>query len=239
MNILTKMIMPILIISPIYAITAEDFINVEKCNQIIDNGFIRICYSYDLKAPKAVSYVLQGDLVNEVNIEERPYFKSEQTISSEYRAYYADYTNSGYDRGHLAPDAAFDWSQESLNAVYTLANIIPQARKVNRYTWTKAERYARFVAVQRTSVNVLNVVKYESTPKRIGSHGISVPSGYYKVLYSDDQSYTKCLYYKNDNNITTSEDKLRNHEVNCDELYPPKPITDFSFLIPILTILNQ
>lgn len=113
-------------ISSTFAITSHDFINQGDCDQIIDKTFITICYDYNLKAPKAVSYTLQGDLVNEENIEKRPYFKVEKTIAKEYRASYSDYTHSGYDRGHLAPDASFDWSQESLDAVYTLANIIPQ-----------------------------------------------------------------------------------------------------------------
>jgi endonuclease G len=222
----------------IFAISPNDFINQSDCDQIIEKNFLIICYDYNLKAPTAVSYTLHGDQVNELNIEERPYFKIEPTIEREYRASYDDYTHSGYDRGHLAPDAAFDWSEDSLEETYSLANIIPQARKVNRYTWTKAERYARFVAVQRGWVNVINVVKYSDTPLRIGSHGIAVPNSYYKVLYSDDQTYTKCLYYANDNNIITGDDRLTNHEVNCNELIDNTPTTDFSFLIPILMILN-
>lgn len=236
---LLKLIIVILFITnSTLAITNKDFINNQNCDQIIEKNFITICYDYTLKAPKAVTYTLRGDQVNALNIEERPYFKIERTIASEYRASYSDWTHSGWDRGHLAPDAAFDWSKESLEEVYTLANIIPQARKVNRYTWTKAERYARFVAVQRGIVNVINVVKYAKTPLRIGSHGISVPSGYYKVLYSDDQNYTRCLYYENDNNITTQDDRLTDHQIDCNELLPTAPVTDFSFLIPVLMVLD-
>jgi len=222
----------------LFAITANDFINNKDCDQIIEKNYITICYDYSLKAPTAVSYALDGSLVNELNIEKRPYFKIERTIEREYRASYSDYTHSGYDRGHLAPDAAFDWSEESLDEVYTLSNIIPQARKVNRYTWTKAERYARFVAVQRGQINVINVVKYSNAPLRIGSHDIAVPSGYYKVLYSDDQNYTRCLYYDNDNNITTKDDRLRNHDVDCSDLLLVPPVTDFAFLIPVLMMLK-
>jgi len=118
----------------VFAITASNFINQKDCDQIIEKNFITICYDYNLKAPTAVSYILDGGLVNELNIEKRPSFKIERTIEREYRASYSDYTHSGYDRGHLALDVAFDWSEESLNEVYSLANIIPQARKVNRYT---------------------------------------------------------------------------------------------------------
>ena len=219
MNKLFKaVILSLVSASSLFAITANEFVNDSNCNQTIDKQFLTICYDYKLKAAKAVSYTLYGDLVNELNIKKRPSFKVERSVSRKYRSSNTDYRKSGYDKGHLANDAEFDWSQESLNATYTLANIIPQARKVNRYTWTKAERYARFVAVQLGKVNVINVVKYSSNPKRIGKHGIAVPSGYYKVLYSDDQNYTKCLYYANDNDIVTKDDRLRNHEVSCGEV---------------------
>ena len=216
--ILKILLFSFLSMTSLFAITANQFVNDADCNQTIDKEFLTICYDYDLKAAKAVSYTLQGDLVNELNIKKRPSFKVERTVSRSYRASNSDYTGTGYDKGHLANDAEFDWSQESLNATYTLANIIPQARKVNRYTWTKAERYARFVSVQLGQVNVVNVVKYSNNPQRIGKHGIAVPVGFYKVLYSDDQNYTKCLYYKNDNNITTSDDRLRDHEIDCSEV---------------------
>jgi len=199
----------------LFAINVNQFINKIECNQTVDKEFFQICYDYDLKAAKAVGYTLYGDLVNENNIDKRPSFRVERAIERQYRATASDYTGSGYDRGHLACDAAFDWSKESLNATYSLANIIPQARKVNRYTWIKAERYARYIAVNLGSVNVVNVVKYEENPKRIGDHSIAVPTGYYKVLYNRDQNFTRCLYYENDNNITTGEDRLGDHVVDC------------------------
>ena len=126
----------------LFAINTNQFINTVECDQTVDKVFFQICYDYDLKAAKAVGYTLYGDLVNENNIEDRPSFKVERAIEREYRASTTDYTGSGYDRGHLACDAAFDWSEESLEATYSLANVIPQARIVNRYTWIKAERYA-------------------------------------------------------------------------------------------------
>jgi endonuclease G len=219
MNFTTKAILATLFaLSTASAININQFINDNECNQTVDKEFFAICYDYDYKAAKAVGYTLDGDLVNENNIDKRPSFKVERAVPSTYRASTKDYTKSGYDRGHLACDAAFDWSQESLNATYSLANIIPQARKVNRYTWSKAERYARYVAVQLGSVNVINVVRYSKTPATIGKHHIAVPDGFYKVLYNKDQNFTRCLYYANDNNIDTSEDKLKDHVVDCTEV---------------------
>lgn len=100
-NLKKVIILTLLLSNFIFAITANDFINNTDCDQIIEKNFLTICYDYNLKAPKAVGYTLRGDQVNELNIEERPYFKIEPTIAKEYRASYSDYTHSGYDRGHL------------------------------------------------------------------------------------------------------------------------------------------
>ena len=155
--------------------------------------------------------------MNETNIKERPRFYEEQSLAPTQRAKYSDYTNSGYDRGHLAPDASFDWSQESLKATYSLANIIPQLPRVNRDKWVKVEQYARDKAVELGSVNILNIVKYNSTPKRIGKSKIAISKGFYKVLYNNSESYKECYYYSNETNEKSS-DTLISHKVDCDRV---------------------
>ena len=191
------------------------FINNANCDTIIDKEFLEICYSYDYKAAKSVAYRLDGDLVNETNIKERPRFYEEETVEKTQRAKYSDYINSGYDRGHLAPDAAFDWSRESLETTYSLANIIPQVPEVNQDMWVKVEKYARDKAVELGAVNILNIVKYNTTPNRIGRSGIAVSKGFYKVLYNNDESYKECYYYDNKPNANSASDVLASHKVNC------------------------
>jgi len=191
------------------------FINENSCDQIIDKVFLEICYDYSLKVAKSVAYILEGDLVNELNIQERPSFYQEESIDKPYRAKSSDYTHSGYDRGHLAPDAAFDWSQESLDATYSLANIIPQVPEVNRYMWVKVEAYARDKAIDFGEITVVNVVKYGDNNLHIGEDNITVSIGYYKILFNTDESYEECFYYANDINANSEDDNLSKHKVDC------------------------
>jgi len=193
----------------------SQFMNSSVCDDIIDKEFFEICYDEDLKVAKSVAYTLQGDLVNELNIQDRPSFYEEPTLDNSVRASVSDYSNSGYDRGHMAPDAAFDWSQESLDATYSLANIIPQVQEVNRDMWVDVEKYARDKAVELGSVNILNIVQYSTTPNRIGAGGIAVSKGYYKVLYNEDYGYEECYYYANESNSNSSSDQLSSHLVDC------------------------
>jgi len=194
------------------------FINENSCDQIIDKEFLEICYDYSFKVAKSVAYTLEGDLVNELNIEERPSFYEDESIDEQYRAKYSDYTHSGYDRGHLAPDAAFDWSQESLEATYSLANIIPQVPEVNRHMWVKVEAYARDKAVELGEITVVNVVKYGDNNLHIGEDNITVSIGYYKILFNTNESYEECFYYANDINVSSRGDNLSKHKVDCQNI---------------------
>lgn len=197
---------------------SQQFIHENNCSQIIDNEFITICYDYKLKATKAVSYRLLGDLVNETNINKRPSFYAEKKLLKKYRISTTDYTNSGYDRGHMAPDASFDWSEESLNAIYTLANIIPQAPQVNRNSWADLEKYARDKAVELGKIDVVNVPKYGQRSKRMGSNKMAISKGYYKVLYNKNDSYEECFYYSNKLGVSSRNDTVQEHKISCSEV---------------------
>lgn len=206
------------LVSTLQAIVISDYINKQNCSQIIDKQVYTICYDYKMKGAKYVAYTLDGSKVNAVNIKKRGRFYTEKNLPKKYRSYSKDYSHSGYDRGHLANDASFDYSKKIVRKIYSMANIIPQAPTVNHRTWIKAEKLERKVAVSLGAVNVLNGVIYSSNTRRIGKHHIAVPDAFWKMLYNDKAGYKKCFYYKNDLNISSKEDKLKNHLVNCDSL---------------------
>jgi len=194
----------------------SQFVNDIACDTIIDKEFFEVCYDYKLKAAKSVAYVLAGDLVNESNIKDRPNFYEEELLDEAYRVSASDYTNSGYDRGHMAPDAAFDWSQESLEATYSMANIIPQIPEVNREMWTDVEKYSRRKAVDLGEVSVINIVKYNpERSRRLGHNKIAVSKGFYKVLYNEEKAFKECYFYENRPYEDVSKDKLIDHWVDC------------------------
>ena len=196
----------------------SQYINKQNCSQIIDKQVYIICYDYSLKGAKYVAYTLDGNLVNAVNIKKRSSFYTEKNLPKKYRSHTKDYTHTGYDRGHLANDASFDWSEKAVRKTYTMANIIPQAPTVNRKTWIKAEKLERQVASKLGSVSVLNGVVYSPNPIRIGKNQIAIPDGFWKMIYNDKNAYKKCFYYKNDLQAVAKGDKLRSHQVDCNTL---------------------
>lgn len=215
-----KRLLLILIINiNVFAVSIDSFINKDNCDQIINKQVFDICYSYKNKGALFVSYELDGKLVNKNNIKKRPSFYNEKNLPLKYRSKSKDYTRTGYDRGHLANDASFDYDKKTQRKTYTMANIIPQAPNVNRRTWIKAERYERSIAVKLGKVNVLNGVIYSENPKRIGKNQIAVPVAFWKMIFNNEKKFQKCFYYKNDNNINIKEDKLKKHQRECNKLY--------------------
>jgi len=197
----------------------SDFINKQNCDQILNKGFIQICYDYNAKGARYVGYILDGSKVNSVNIRKRPRFYPDKAIPRQYRTTSKNYTKNEFhaDRGHLAPDASFDYSKQALHSVYSMANIIPQYKWINRKTWVKAEKYERLIASKLGKVTVINGVVYGDHPKRMRKSGIAYPEAYWKMLY-DNNGFERCFYYKNDSHAKIKGDKLRDHAVDCGTL---------------------
>lgn len=209
-----------LLLSVTYLLSTEisAFINKSNCDQIVNKSVYSVCYDYYYKGAKYVGYTLDGDLVNKVNIKKRGRFYTEKNLPKKYRSHPKDYTHTGYDRGHIANDASFDYDIKAMRKTYSMVNIIPQSPKVNRRLWTKVERYERYVASKLGSVTVINGVIYSKNPKRIGRNQISVPNGFWKMIYNDAKEFKKCFYYTNDLDVDIKSDKLKKHQVNCNEL---------------------
>jgi DNA/RNA endonuclease G (NUC1) len=53
-------------------------------------------------------------------------FKSDPSVPAMFRINTKDYTNSGFDRGHQAPAADAERTQDALDETFLLTNIAPQ-----------------------------------------------------------------------------------------------------------------
>ena len=60
-----------------------------------------------------------------------------------YRATHGDYTNSGYDRGHLTPSADRTATDADNAATFILTNVVPQTPEHNRGLWAQREAATR------------------------------------------------------------------------------------------------
>lgn len=155
------------------------------------NGF-QLCYRESYEDAEWVAYVLTRDELNAVT-ERSNKFHADKEISTG-SATPSDYTNSGYDRGHLAPAADLVWSEESMNDSFLMSNMTPQAPDFNRGMWKSLEEQVRSWAQEFSEVVVVTgpiLEKDASEYKKIGKNQVAVPEYFYKVLLAQDSSGVK------------------------------------------------
>jgi len=167
-------------------------------------------YNYNYKEPVKVQYKTSSETVGKLNIIERPGFKSDKNIPRAYRSYTSDYTNTGYDRGHMAPDAVFDYNQTVLNNVYLMSNIIPQLPNLNRKVWKYLEFYVRYQTMINNSLKIENYIFFEAPIKRIGIHEIAVPTKFLKVIHfpKESQREMECYLFINKESELLNNDPM-------------------------------
>ena len=94
-----------------------------------------------------------------------------------------DYSNSGWDKGHMAPRADMKWSRKALEESYYFTNICPQDHDMNSGAWRKIEELTRRLARRYGSVYVVCGPVYDGDePRRIGPACVWVPDCFYKAL---------------------------------------------------------
>jgi len=102
---------------------------------------------------------------------------------------HSDFTNSGYDRGHMAPNADFNDTYENALMTFFIANIWPQTPEVNRSEWLKTENETRKLAVEYLAVYVIITVD-EFTDTDINA--IQIPLVFKRRVY--DVNTNELLY---------------------------------------------
>lgn len=97
----------------------------------------------------------------------------------------ADYRNTGFDRGHMAPAADMKWNQEAMRESFLMTNIVPQVHVVNRGAWSSLEDKCRARAVADSAVYIVcGPVLTDPIDFRIGQTGVAVPRRFFKVILS-------------------------------------------------------
>ncbi len=92
----------------------------------------------------------------------------------------ADYTGSGFDRGHLCPSADRSSSPDANSATFYMTNMIPQTPDLNRNVWNDFETYSRDL-VKRGNVDLYVVAGCYGDKGRLKKK-IVVPTNCWKMI---------------------------------------------------------
>jgi len=148
------------------------------------------CYDAINKGPHIIEYILTKERLESERVR-RPsarftrdrdggVLQSLLTENGYSLPSHGDYTRSGYDRGHMAPNGDFNNTTENALATFFTGNIWPQTPHVNRITWFAAERITRGLAREYSTVKVIIIVD-EFSENNV--QGISVPSVFKRRVY--------------------------------------------------------
>ena len=202
-------------------VTLSQYTDIKKhftsdvCDQILTDTFT-ICYDYERKSPIAVYTEVTAKTVNLLNIDPRPPFFTDKRLDPKVATTTKDYTSTGYDRGHLgASDASHDWSKETLKATYSMANIVPQTKRANRYKFVSLEKLEREMAVKHGVLEMLTLVYFNNRPKVIGKSGLQVPSAFAKIFTA--KNHRECFFVWNTDKYDSKKGKdPYTYKENCE-----------------------
>lgn len=204
-------------------VTLSQYTDIKKhftsdvCDQILTDTFT-ICYDYERKSPIAVYTEVTAKTVNLLNIDPRPPFFTDKRLDPKVATTTKDYTSTGYDRGHLgASDASHDWSKETLKATYSMANIVPQTKRANRYKFVSLEKLEREMAVKHGVLEMLTLVYFNDRPKVIGKSGLQVPSAFAKIFTA--KNHRECFFVWNTDEYDSKKGKdPYTYKENCEDV---------------------
>ena len=136
-------------------------------------------------------------------------WRADPNISSAYTLEPADYTDAaavlGTDRGHQVPLAAFSNTAYWAMTNY-LSNITPQSANLNQGAWVKLETAVRNLARTGQDVYVVTGPLYEwyfgTLPR--ADEGHTIPSGYFKVVITDNAGWVEASAYIMEQNLSRS-----------------------------------
>lgn len=203
-------------------------VSTRKRNEIrLKRTAFTLSYNNDYKTPNWVAWELTRDETKGTE-SRKSKFEPDPNLP-EPRVEHSDYTNSGYDRGHMAPAADMKWSEKAMEESFYMSNICPQNRKLNRDDWGDLEEKCREWAKKYGRVYIACGPIYDkASPKRIGRHKVAVPDRFFKVVLIYNRKAPIAMGFLFENKARHQH--LRNYMVSVDQIEETTGLDFFSKL---------
>jgi endonuclease G, mitochondrial len=145
----------------------------------VKSGYV-ISYNGSRKVPNWVSWELNTSYLGSTARQDD--FRPDSTFpASEPQASLADYSGSGYDRGHMCPSADRTLTVAANQQTFFLTNMVPQAANNNQGPWAVLENDLRTIARTGKELFIISGGTFSASSNTIGS-GVVVPDKTFKVV---------------------------------------------------------
>lgn len=142
-----------------------------------------------------------------------------------YQVIPQDYTNTGYDRGHIIPSGDRTRNYEDNSATFVMANMLPQVPDLNREVWRELESECRRLVDQGKELYI--IAGPHGKIKTIANGKVTVPQYNWKVVLILDRpgSSIKSVTANNQaiavwmpNNKSVNNTSWKNYIVTVDDV---------------------
>ncbi|WP_308984744.1 DNA/RNA non-specific endonuclease [Thalassobacterium sedimentorum] len=183
--------------------------------KLLQNQGYMVGYDETLRNPAWVAYHLKrGD--RSAASERLETFETDRRTRARVR--HGDYSHSGYDRGHMAPNYAIDsvFGERAQQETFLMSNIVPQRPELNQGPWKEFEQVvANRYLKDYQEVWVITGPVYREPIQRLVS-GVAIPSAFFKVIIDVvEPTGVRALALILDQEVTNST-KLSQHLVTID-----------------------
>jgi endonuclease G len=149
--------------------------------QLLTNSGYVVGYDEQMENPAWVAYKLT--YTPEGGTEDRPE-SFETDLRTRARVSHNDYTGSGFDRGHMAPNHAIGvvYGSQAQMETFLMSNVVPQQPQLNQGIWRRLEQQVSQSWLRRFhELWVITGPVYEEPVRRLPS-GVAIPSGFFKMV---------------------------------------------------------
>ena len=162
---------------------------------VLGNSAYSVGYSDARLNPLWVCYYVCA-LENPPSYDRPSYFRIDERTKSRVR--HDDYTNSGYDRGHMAPNATIaGWYGEAAQLeTFLMSNVCPQTPRLNRTggAWETLERLVRQWADVYEEVWVITGPIFDKDIETLDS-GVEIPDAFFKIVIDEVDGRPRALSF--------------------------------------------
>lgn len=161
---------------------------------VLENRGYVVGYSDSMRNPLWVAYRL-FDVDKLESGPRQSHFSIDQRTRAKVK--HDDYTHTGFDRGHMAPNygIATRYGAYAQKETFLMSNVIPQNPIINRHLWKDLEhrvanRYGRYFS----EVWVVTGPVFQEPIEKLPS-GIPIPSQYYKIIADERNGEIRVLAF--------------------------------------------
>lgn len=203
--------------------------------RIVEHTGFTVSFNREHNNPNWVAWELTAEEA-EGNLPRVNDFEPDPKLPENHQVKHADYTGSGYDRGHMVPAADMKWDSKAMNDCFYMSNICPQTHTLNAGGWETLESACRRWAKHEGSVYIVCGPVYKGNRhKTIGNElKITVPEGFFKVVLSLREGSEKAIgfYYANSN----AKQSMKATATTVDEI---ETLTGMDFFVNINDKLEE